>query len=110
MSSCLYTPSRRLHSVFHTEYSGQNVSIKHNSNKYKTYNVTEGLHVSTVSHLQALMIQIHTKNVLCIVGSPTLTISVANTEDVIEQMKINSDDTVMNIRAELLCQKEVLHN
>ena len=35
----------------------------------------------SLSHLQALMIQIHTKNVLCIVGSPMLTISVVNTED-----------------------------
>ena len=31
----------------------------------------------SLSHLQALMIQIHTKNVLHIVGSPTLTISAA---------------------------------
>ena len=32
----------------------------------------------SLSHLQALMIQIQTTNVLCIVGSPTLTISVVN--------------------------------
>jgi len=31
-----------------------------------------------MSHLQALMIQIHTKNVLIAVRSPTLTISVVN--------------------------------
>jgi len=39
--------------VFHPEvfieYNGQNVSDKHNNNKYKTYNVTTGLHVSTVT-------------------------------------------------------------
>jgi len=32
----------------------------------------------SLSHLQALMIQCHTKQVLCTVGSPTLTISVVN--------------------------------
>ena len=32
----------------------------------------------SLSHLQALMIQIRTKKVLCIVGSPMLTISVVN--------------------------------
>ena len=32
----------------------------------------------SLSHLHALMIQILTKKVLCIVGSPTLTISVVN--------------------------------
>ena len=32
----------------------------------------------SLSHLQALMMQIHTKKVLCIVGSPVLTISVVN--------------------------------
>jgi len=39
--------------VFHpevfTEYNGQNVSVKHNNNKYKTYNVTAWLHVSTLT-------------------------------------------------------------
>jgi hypothetical protein len=32
-------------------------------------------------HLQALMIQIHTKKALCIVGSPMLTISIANNNE-----------------------------
>ena len=49
MSSCLYTPARRLHSVFHTEYSGQNVSVKYNNNKHKTYNVIAWLHVLTLT-------------------------------------------------------------
>jgi len=39
--------------VFHPEvfieYSGQNVSVKHNNNKYKMYNVIAGLHVSTLT-------------------------------------------------------------
>jgi len=39
--------------VFHlevfVEYNGQIVSVKHDSNKYKTYNVIAGLHVSTLT-------------------------------------------------------------
>ena len=31
------------------EYNGQNVSVKHNNSKYRTYNVTAGLHVSTLT-------------------------------------------------------------
>ena len=31
------------------EYNGRNVSAKHNSRKYETYNVITGLHVSTLT-------------------------------------------------------------
>ena len=45
------------------------MSVKHNNIKYKTYNVTAGLHVSALTESSS---NPHTKNVLCIVGSPTL--------------------------------------
>ena len=51
------------------------MSVKHNNTKYETYNVTAGLHVSTLIESSSGP---HTKNVLYIVGSPTLTISAVN--------------------------------
>ena len=50
------------------------MSVKHNNTKYETY-VTAGLHVSTLIESSSGP---HTKNVLYIVGSPTLTISAVN--------------------------------
>ena len=52
-------------------------SVKHNSNNINSdvKKVILGLHVSILlNHLQALVFQIHTKNAIRIVGSPTLTI------------------------------------
>jgi len=46
----------------------------------------------------------------CLYASSRRLHSLFHTEDAIEQIKINSDEIAMNMRAELLCQKEVLHN
>jgi len=55
------------------------MSVKHNNTKCKTYNMTEGLHVSTLTESSSGPHDIDPyKELLCNVGSLSLTITVVN--------------------------------
>jgi hypothetical protein len=63
-------------------YRIKRVSQTQQQNVTKQYCIMlAGLHVSTLSHLQALKAQIHIVNEQCIVGSPTLTIYKVNNNE-----------------------------
>jgi hypothetical protein len=58
------------------------VPFEYNNNKYKTYNVTAGLQFSALTESSSGPHDIdQTQNVLCTVGSPTLTVSVVNNNE-----------------------------